>query len=433
MVRAGYKETEVGEIPEDWSLKSVEDVATVTSGGTPNRKIKAYWDGHIPWITTALINGSEIIDAEEFITQSGLDNSSAKKVKRNTILMAMYGQGKTRGKVAILGLDATINQACAAIVINKNMESAFLLHYLNSQYRQIRELSNSGGQENLSSGIVKKIHFVLPPVEEQKAIAKALSDVDELIVSLEKLIAKKRDIKTGTMQQLLTGKKRLAGFGEGKGYKQTELGQIPEDWKIKNLGSIGEFKNGINKDAEAFGHGHPFVNLMDVFGVPSISLDSELGLIESNDIEKRVYDLIEGDVIFIRSSVKPTGVDLTSVIDANLLDTVYSGFPIRFRDSGKIDKGFKKYCFYEERFRKRVISASTVSANTNINQDSLKALEIILPKSKDEQKAIGNLLTDIELKAIQYRLEKNKAIKQGMMQELLTGKTRLIKPEGGQS
>jgi len=217
-----------------------------------------------------------------------------------------------------------------------------------------------------------------------------------------------------------------------EGYKQTELGQIPEDWEIDNLGSIGEFKNGINKGAEAFGHGSPLVNLMDVFGVPSISLDSELGLINSNDVEKRVYDLIEGDIIFIRSSVKPTGVGLTSVVDTNLPNTVYSGFLIRFRDKGKIDKGFKKYCFYDENFRRRVISASTVSANTNINQDSLKALPIILPKSKDEQKEVATILSDMddEIEKLRHRLKKTKSIKQGMMQELLTGRTRLIKPHG---
>ena len=413
MVRTGYKQTEVGEIPEDWDAKPLSAVCLMKSGAS---------------ITSANMREGYIHPCYGGNGLRGFTN----RFTHDGSFALIGRQGALCGNVQ--GVSGQFFASEHAIVVTPSGDTdinwlTFVLGRMN-----LNQYSESSAQPGLS--VTKLLPLCIPAPEEsyeQKAIAKTLSDVDELIASLENLIAKKRDIKTSTMQQLLTGKKRLPGFGEGKGTKQTEVGEIPEDWDIEKLGSIGEFKNGINKGAEAFGHGYPLVNLMDVFGVTSISLDSELGLIDSNDIEKRVYDLIEGDVIFIRSSVKPTGVGLTSVIDANLLDTVYSGFLIRFRDSGKIDKGFKKYCFYEERYRKRVISASTVSANTNINQDSLKALEIILPKSKHEQKAIGNLLTDmdIELEAIQYRLEKTKAIKQGMMQELLTGRTRLVDPYEG--
>jgi len=238
MVKTGYKQTEVGEIPEDWDVRTIGELASVGSGGTPNRGNASYWNGNIPWITTALINGGEIEEASEFISESGLNNSAAKVYKKNTLLMAMYGQGKTRGKIAILSFDAAINQACAAIVANSAVLPNFLLHNLNSQYLKIRELSNSGGQENLSSGIVKSILVSVPNRLEQKAIADALSDVDALISALEKLVAKKRDMKTAAMQQLLTGKKRLPGFGEGGGLKQTELGKIPSNWAITRLNDV---------------------------------------------------------------------------------------------------------------------------------------------------------------------------------------------------
>jgi type I restriction enzyme, S subunit len=211
------------------------------------------------------------------------------------------------------------------------------------------------------------------------------------------------------------------------GYKQTEVGVIPEDWNVLPLCDLGKFKNGINKSSEAFGHGSPFVNLMDVFGVTSIASNDSLGLVETNNAEQQTYDLRKGDVIFIRSSVKPSGVGLTAVVEENLHATVYSGFLIRFRDSGTLTNGFKRHCFYEERFRGRVIGASSVSANTNIDQDNLKRLLIAVPPTKVEQEAIAEALSDADalIESLEQLLAKKRNIKQGAMQEVLTGKKRL--------
>jgi type I restriction enzyme S subunit len=209
----GYKQTEVGVIPEDWEVTTIGDIAYVSSGGTPSRTNPSYWDGSIPWVTTTQIDFNVIADAEQFITQNGLKNSAAKLFPPGTLLMAMYGQGKTRGKVAILGIEATTNQACAAISLSERIEHSYIFHYLISQYESIRDLSNTGNQENLNGLIIKSIEVALPPKEEQRAIAQALSDVDALIAALDQLIAKKRHLKTATMQQLLTGKQRLPGFG----------------------------------------------------------------------------------------------------------------------------------------------------------------------------------------------------------------------------
>jgi type I restriction enzyme, S subunit len=218
-----------------------------------------------------------------------------------------------------------------------------------------------------------------------------------------------------------------------EGYKQTEVGIIPQDWLVTALGDLGNFKNGINKNSEAFGHGHPFVNLMDVFGVSSISATNLSDLIETNSIERQTYNLKEGDVLFIRSSVKPSGVGLTALIEEDLDQIVYSGFLIRFRDNGSIGKNFKQHCFYEEGFRKRLISASSVSANTNINQDNLKQLLIPLPPTKAEQEAIACTLSDIDalIESLDRLLTKKRQIKQGAMQELLRSKDGWIERQLG--
>ncbi|MEY0976380.1 restriction endonuclease subunit S [Providencia rettgeri] len=211
------------------------------------------------------------------------------------------------------------------------------------------------------------------------------------------------------------------------GYKQTEVGVIPEDWVIEKLGVIGKFKNGINKSADDFGYGYPFVNLMDVFGKPEIIGDEYFGLINSTELDKKEYSLVQGDVLFIRSSVKPSGVGLTTVVMSDLMDTVYSGFLIRFRTDNQLVIEFKKHCFYEESFRNRVICASTISANTNINQDSLKDIYLVYPSSKKEQTAIANALSDVDalISELEKLIAKKQAIKTATMQQLLTGRTRL--------
>ncbi|MCG9059741.1 restriction endonuclease subunit S [Laribacter hongkongensis] len=211
------------------------------------------------------------------------------------------------------------------------------------------------------------------------------------------------------------------------GYKKTEAGVIPEDWDAVPLTSLGCFKNGINKGSDAFGHGSPFLNLMDVFGINRIWSNDAFGLVKTSEAEQKTYDLRRGDVVFVRSSVKPSGVGLTAVIEVTLPKTVYSGFLIRFRDNGTLDIGFKRHCFYAENFRNRLIGASSVSANTNINQDNLKKLIVPLPPTVAEQRAIATALSDADalLDGLTRLIAKKRDLKQATMQQLLTGQTRL--------
>lgn len=172
---------------------------------------------------------------------------------------------------------------------------------------------------------------------------------------------------------------------------------------------------------------------MDVFGVSCIASNASLGLVDTNNAEQQTYDLRQGDVIFIRSSVKPSGVGLTAVVEEDMPKTVYSGFLIRFRDGGALSGGFKRHCFYDEGFRRQVIGASSVSANTNINQENLKQIFLAFPPTKAEQEAIAEALSDTDalLKSLEQLIAKKRHIKQGTMQELLTCKKRLPSFSGG--
>lgn len=197
----------------DWLTADLEQVASVSSGGTPSRGNPKYWGGDIPWVSTTLIDFNTITTTNEFITKVGLKESSAKFFEKSTILMAMYGQGKTRGKVALLGIDAAINQACAAITVDKGMNADFVFQNLCSRYDEIRSISNQGGQENLSGAIVKKIPLSYPDPKsrEQQIIADCLISIDDLIsAEAEKLTALK-DHKKGLMQHLFPASEEVNG------------------------------------------------------------------------------------------------------------------------------------------------------------------------------------------------------------------------------
>lgn len=197
-------------LPMHWGFLKLGSVAKVTSGGTPSRKKASFWDnGTIPWITTGEVNFNCITNSSQKITDEGLKNSAAKMFPPDTILMAMYGQGQTRGRVAMLGIEASTNQACAAIICSKKLNPHFCYHYLSSQYEKIRAIGNEGSQKNLNGQIIKDILIPCPNLEEQEQIALVLSTVDEKITLLAKQKSETQQLKKGLMQKLLTGEWRV--------------------------------------------------------------------------------------------------------------------------------------------------------------------------------------------------------------------------------
>jgi type I restriction enzyme S subunit len=416
-VKPGYKQTEVGVIPEEWDVKPLADIADKIMVGIASAATHAYRVKGVPMFRNQNIKAGQLEDTDLlFVAPEYEATFKNKRLRAGDLLTMRTGYP---GVTAIVPPKYDSAQSFTTLITRPNQreaESPYLCHYVNSEMGQqfFTQSQIGGAQKNVNVATLRKMPVPIPKLPEQRAIAAALSDVDGLLGGLDRLIAKKRDLKQAAMQQLLTGQTRLPGFhGE---------------WEETTLGKIGKFKNGLNKDSSAFGHGSPFVNLMDVFGVNSISSASHLGLVASTKMDREVYDLRQGDVLFIRSSVKPSGVGLTAVVERDLTDTVYSGFLIRFRDEGALDNGFKKHCFYAETFRNKIIAASSVSANTNINQNALGGLTLLLPPTKAEQTAIAEVLSEMdgELAVLEQRREKTRALKQAMMQELLTGRTRLL-------
>lgn len=159
------------------TIRNIGDVLTVVAGGTPSRGSPGYWGGTIPWVKTAEVNFTVITDTEERITERGLAESAAKILPRNSVLVALYGQGPTRGRVAMLGVEAATNQACAAVLPSDDLDPWFVYYYLESSYEQLRGLAHGAAQPNLNLSMIKAFPIPVPPLDFQSDAVAALDAV----------------------------------------------------------------------------------------------------------------------------------------------------------------------------------------------------------------------------------------------------------------
>ena len=263
--------------------------------------------------------------------------------------------------------DVTMPEFIEMLITRKDFIKRALKYQQGTVYER-----QSVSPENLLS-----MNLYLPGKLEQEKIGTFFKHLDDTISLQQRKLDLLKEQKKGYLQKMFpkNGEKipelRFAGFAD--------------DWEERKLGEIGSFKNGMNFGKDAMGHGSPFVNLQNIFG-KNIVDDTTLELAESTEKQKVEYSLIKGDVLFIRSSVKPSGVGEAALVDSNLPDTTYSGFIIRFRPKIDIDNNFKRFAFGTKYVRNQIMARATSSANTNINQDSLSLIQVGLPNLKEQEK-----------------------------------------------
>lgn len=398
MKETRFKQTEIGLIPEDWSYGNFADfLKTFTTGATPLRSIKSYYEGNIKWVSSGELNYRTIYDTIEHITESAARNTNLKTHEKGTFLMAITGleaEG-TRGKCAILGTEATTNQSCLAINSTSKMTVEYLYYYyrLNSDLLAFKYCQGSK-QQSYTAEIVKKLPLYCPKeILEQKKIASALTSTDNLLLSLEKLIEKKRLIKQGAMQDLLTGKKRLPGF----------TGEWVER-QVKDIGSIGRGRVISQKEIErSYQHKYPVYS-------SQTQNNGIMGYIDTYDFEGEYItwttDGVNAGTVFYRNGL----FNCTNVC-------------------GTIKLHKDNHLFVSMRLGLETNNyVSTNLANPKLMNNVMKQIVIDLPETVEEQKAIASVLSsmDKEIESLEGKKAKYEQIKQGMMQQLLTGKIRLI-------
>lgn len=406
-IRAGYKQTDVGVIPEDWDVekfKNVTDLITCGIAATPEYVSE---NAGVAFLSSTNIKEGKI----QWANYKHISKELHKRLYKNNPPLRgdiLYSRVGTIGEAAIIDVDYefSIYVSLTLIKTGSRLHNGFLKQLLNSptyKERANREVLLGSGVGNLNVNVVREFPIPVPPtIKEQQAIAEVLSDMDTLITSLDQLITKKLNIKQGAMQLLLTGKKRLAGFSG--------------EWETKTFAEIAYLsKNFINPQNTT--ESLPCIELEHI----SQETGRLLGFVDSKNQLSHKAKFSNGDVLFgkLRPYLKKFWLAK--------FDGVCSTEIWVIKTVGASLSEFVFYLIQSDRF----IEAANQTSGTKMPRaewKTLKETEFEIPPTIEEQKAIARILSDMdaEIEALEKKREKYKAIKQGMMQELLTGKTRLI-------
>jgi type I restriction enzyme S subunit len=431
MTKQGYKQTEVGLIPEDWKLVPFDEIFTFYSTSNYS-KAQMSEDDKVGCIHYGLIHAIpntqyNLNDGIKFYVTS--EQAKYELVRDGDVIMVdasedLEGVNKSV-EVFGIGNKKYISGLHTYLLRDKSSSLAdnFRGIILNSQSVKDQMLQLAVGMKvfGVSKKQLIKVKLPLPPtLTEQKAIATALSDVDALISSLQQLITKKKAIKQGVMQELLTGKTRVKGF-EGSGlFKQTEVGLIPEDWKLVVLGEKSSSYSGgtpSTSNKEFYRGNIPWISSSELNQKKITKTQgyiSELGLNSSSAkmVSKGTFLLAMYGATAGISAITNIEGAINQAVLAVVSDAILSEYLFEFFSLRK-DEIIKTYC---------------QGGQPNLSGHIVKAIKIPLPPTLTEQKAIAQILSDMDAEITQLETKKSKyqAIKQGMMQELLTGKTRLV-------
>jgi type I restriction enzyme, S subunit len=414
-LKPGYKQTEVGVIPEEWEVRKLPEVSWFQEG--PGLRQWQFTSSGMKVINVTNLEDG-VLNLER--TDRHISVSEFKRMYQHFAIDAtdivMASSGNSYSKTAVVraqDLPLVMNTSVIRFKPTKDFEYSFLWVLLNSPLfkNQIDLMITGGAQPNFGPYHLKRVNVPVPISAEQRAIAGALSDVDALIGALDQLIAKKHDLKQAVMQQLLTGQKRLPG--------------LHGEWEVKRLGDVGVFSKGrgIKKD-EVVSDGLPCVRYGEIYTHYNDHLKTFNSFIAS-ETAKQSQRIQKGDLLFAGSG--ETAEEIGKCIAFLGDEEVYAGGDIViFRPVGQ-DSKFLGFLMNHSSVSSQKARLGQGDAVVHISARNLARLELHLP-ALPEQSAIAEVLSDMdaELSALEQRRDKTRALKQGMMQELLTGRTRLV-------
>lgn len=414
-VKSGFKRTDAGIVPNDWISVTLKDVGLTSSGTTPARSQfdRYFRGGSINWVKTLDLNNSWLDTTEELVTNAAIDETSLRVYSPGTVLIAMYGGFNQIGRTGLLKIPACVNQAITAIRCGPGLRPEYLLATLNFRSEHWKSVASSSRKDpNITSQDVRDFPIAYPNEHEQDAISKALTDIEALLSGLDQLIAKKRDIQQAAMQQLLTGQRRLPGYSK--------------DWVVKRLAEIGTFLKGSGVTRDQANTGDlPCVRYGEIYTTHHNHIRSFTSFI-SEDVASTAALIKQGDVLFAGSG--ETKAEIGKCVAYLGAEDAYAGGDIiLLRSSGK-DAAFLGYALNTPSVARQKASLGQGDAVVHISASALARVELKLPVDQAEQAAIATVLSDMdaELAAHEARRDKARQLKQGMMQELLTGRIRLL-------
>jgi type I restriction enzyme S subunit len=419
-------------LPEGWYRSTLGEVARISSGGTPDRSEPEYWGGDVPWVTTGEIQFNTITQTAEQITAMGLKNSSAKLFPPGTLLMAMYGQGKTRGQVAKLGIEAATNQACAAILLNEKKDPDFYFQYLSFQYEQLRELGNAGTQKNLNGGILKGLPVPVPPYHEQRRIADILSIWDQAIATTVRLLGNSQrqwHALIGITLHLPSANPNAKASTDNGGFPPSvqpgipTLPPAPSGWRRIQL------RDHLKEVRRA-------VALLDDEPYTLVTVKRSRGgvvlreVLQGKEVKTTTQFFVRADDFLISKRQIVHGA--CGIVPPELDGAVISNEYAVLHSDGEIDLQFLRY-LSESRYFQQTCFHSSIGVHVEkmiFKTDHWLNWEFNIPPLAEQKRIVGILDTaSREVVAISRQLEVLRREKSALMSQLLTGKRSVQLPE----
>jgi type I restriction enzyme S subunit len=413
LIKKGYQQTEIGVIPKDWKVVELEHLASkIGSGITPKGGSTVYKEAGRPLVRSQNVGwGKLLLDDIAFIDDEIHQTFPNTEIKLNDVFLNISGASIGRSSFANETLvGGNVNQHVCIIRPFKNkLNYTFLNKFLLSKggQKQIDSFQSGGNREGLNIGQIRTFKIPLPPLPEQKAIAEVLSDMDNLITALERQIEKKRLVKQGAMQRLLT-----AG----------------EDWEVRTLGEVMiDMLQGINTAIdvpEYVADGIPILKANNIIdGTVNWKTSDSISLKTYQSYSER-FKLKKGDFLFSNIGARlGTGSLLRDDIECSFAWNVMRMIP----NKSIIEPEYINSALNSKEFNKKVLASQTGSGMGFVPKNILKNMDISFP-SLSEQTRIATILSDMDgaVESLEKQLEKYRAVKVGLMQELLSGRKRLI-------
>ena len=419
---AGYKRTEAGVIPQDWTFGRLADLGVFRSGSGFPLVYQGLQSGDYPFFKVSDMNnqGNESFmkAANHWISEETRRKLSAIKHPIGSIAFAKIGAAIFLERKRLLSQESCIDNNMMTFELTDHRACQKFFYYLFLRI-ELGKLVSTTALPSLSGRQIGAINVPTPPFEEQRAVAEVLSDIDKLLASLDALIYKKRAIKQATMQQLLTGRIRLPSFNG--------------EWEVKRLDEIGRISGaGVDKKIEKAEILVRLVNYLDVYNKTFLYSKDLTHEVSAKQNQLRRCRIEKGDIFFTPTSEVRDDIGCSAVAMEDILDGVYSYHVVRLRLHVDWDLRFRGYVFNTKSFRDSA-SKSCEGSGTRyvITLAKFRAMTVHFPPNRREQHAIADILSDMdaEIAALERRQAKACAIKEGMMQRLLTGWIRLPRPE----
>jgi type I restriction enzyme S subunit len=410
--------------PKHWDAVHLRWIAKLYAGGTPSKAIEEYWEnGSVPWINSGEVNQGLISEVSTYITEAAYKNSSAKWIPKNALVMALAGQGKTKGMIAQLAIDATCNQSMGAIVPHDLQSSRYLFWWLYSNYQNIRNMAGGDLRDGLNLELLGDIGCPIPNKEEQKSIADFLdhetAKIDALIEKQQRLIELLKEKRQAVISHAVT--KGLNPNDPMKDSGVEWLGEVPEHWALKNYRYAtqiyrGKFGHRPRNDPAFYDGIYPFIQTGDVAQAGKRILDYKQTLNERGKAVSQKF---------------PAGT-LVMAIAANIGDTAILDFEayapdsvVGFKPYQDLDLEFLRYSFMAA--LPALEQTSTQSTQANLNIDRIGSVQAAFPPLEEQLEVVVHLdnlidrYAEIEEKALNA-IERMQERRTALISAAVTGK-----------